>query len=149
MRITIRGKNLELTETIKDYINNKIGGLEKFSALGASAGENQESGGHSASIADVEVGVLNHHHRSGEIFTAATTLTFPKNHIRAEAQAEDIYQAIDEVRDKLEMNMTSQKKEYISRKHRAALVWKKIKGLSPLAWLKNEFRKGKRGKEKF
>lgn len=149
MRITIRGKNLELTESIKDYINNKIGGLEKFSSLGGAAGEGEGENIHSAAIADVEVGVATHHHKSGDIFTAAVTLTFPKNLIRAEAQAEDIYQAIDEVRDKLEINMSSQKKGYISRKHRAALVWKKIKGLSPLAWLKNEFRKGKRGKEKF
>lgn len=149
MRITIRGKNMELTEAIKDYINNKIEGLEKFSALGGSTGEGEEGGNHSVSIADVEVGVLTHHHKSGQIFSAVATLTFPKHRIRAEAQAEDIYQAIDEVRDKLEMNMTSAKKGFISRKHRAALVWKKIKGLSPLAWLKNEFRKGKRGKEKF
>lgn len=149
MRITIRGKNLELTEAIKNYINNKIGGLEKFSALGGFAGEKEEGVSHSVSIADVEVGVLTHHHKSGKIFSAAATLTFPKNLIRAEAEAEDIYQAIDEVRDKLEMNMTSQKKGYISKKHRAALIWKKIKGLSPMAWLKNEFRKGKRGKEKF
>ncbi|MDP3057105.1 MAG: HPF/RaiA family ribosome-associated protein [bacterium] len=149
MRITIRGKNLELTETIKDYINNKIGGLEKFSILGGSTGEKEESSSHSVSIADVEVGVLTHHHKSGKIFIAMATLTFPKHLIRAEAQAEDLYQAIDEVRDKLEMNIESQKKGFISRKHRAALIWKKIKGLSPLAWLKNEFRKGKRGKEKF
>lgn len=140
---------MELTEAIKDYISNKIGGLEKFSALGEYAGGNENESNHSASIADVEVGVSTHHHKSGNIFTAAATLTFPKNHIRAEAEAEDIYQAIDEVRDKLEMNMTSQKKGYISKKHRAALIWKKIKGLSPMAWLKNEFRKGKRGKEKF
>jgi putative sigma-54 modulation protein len=148
MRITIRGKNLELTESIKDYINNKIGGLEKFSALGGASGE-EEASNHSVSIADVEVGVATHHHKSGEIFTAAVTLTFPKNLIRAEAEAADLYQAIDEVRDKLEMNIESQKRGYISRKHRAALIWKKIKGLSPMAWLKNEFRKGKRGKEKF
>ncbi len=149
MRIIIRGKNLELTETIKDYINKKIGGLEKFFALGGAEGENIENNAHSVSIADVEVGVVNHHHKSGEIFIAAVTLTFPKHHIRAEAQAEDIYQAIDEVRDKLDINIESQKNGFISRKHRAALIWKKIKGISPLAWLKNEFRKGKRGKEKF
>lgn len=149
MRITIRGKNLTLTESIKDYINNKIGGLEKFSDLGGFEGENQNNLSHSVAIADIEVGITTHHHKTGNIYYAAATLTFPKNRMRAEAEAEDIYQAIDEVRNKLEINMMSHKKGYISRKHRAALVWKKIKGLSPLAWLKNEFRKGKRGKEKF
>lgn len=149
MRITIRGKNLELTGAIKDYVNSKIGGLEKFSSLNRFTEQKEAAGGHSAMIADVEVGVLNHHHKSGQIFSAAVTLTFPKHFVRAEAEAEDLYQAIDQVRDKLEMNIESQKNSFVSKKHRAALIWKKIKGLSPLAWLKNEFRKGKRGKEKF
>ena len=149
MRITIRGKNLELTEAIKDYVNNKIGGLEKFSSLGRFTDQKEDAGSHSATIADVEVGVLSHHHKSGQIFSAVVTLTFPKHFIRAEAEAEDLYQAIDAVRGKLEMSIESQKNSFISKKHRAALIWKKIRGISPLAWLKNEFRKGKRGKEKF
>lgn len=138
---------MELTEPIKDYINNKIGGLEKYSALGGDQGE-EDQGNRPVSIADVEVGVSTHHHKSGKIFTTSVTLSFPKNHLRAEAEAEDLYQAIDAVRDKLELNIESQKKSFISRKHRAALIWKKIRGISPLAWLKNEFRKGRRGKEK-
>lgn len=140
---------MELTEAIKDYVNNKIGGLEKFSALGRFSEKNEDSSAHSATIADVEVGVLNHHHKSGQIFSAVVTLTFPKHFIRAEAEAEDLYQAIDAVRDKLETSIESQKNSYVSKRHRAALIWKKIRGISPLAWLKNEFRKGKRGKEKF
>lgn len=138
MRITIRGKNLELNEGIKDYINEKIGGLEKSS-------EKIDA----ASIADVEVGVSNMHHKSGKIYTAIVNITVPKNLIRAEAEAEDLYQAIDEVKAKLEAELNSYKKGFISKKHRAALIWKKVKSLSPMAWLKNEFRKGKREKEKF
>lgn len=129
---------MELTEEIKDYVNEKIGGLERFS-------EKIDA----ASIADVEVGVSTMHHKSGKIYTAIVNVTIPKNFIRAEAEAEDLYQAIDEVKVKLEAELDSYKKGFVSKKHRAALIWKKIKGLSPLAWLKNEFRKGKRGKEKF
>lgn len=138
MRITIRGRNLELSNEIKDYINKKIGGLERI-------GKHADS----SAIADVEVGILTNHHKSGEIYTAIVTLTIPKNLIRAEAEAEDIYQAIDEVKDKLEEDLNTNKKSFITKKHRAALIWKKVRALSPLAWLKNEFRKGKRGKEKF
>lgn len=138
MRITIRGKNLELTEEIKDYINEKIKGLERFSEKI-----------NAASIADVEVGVSTMHHKSGKIYTAIVNITIPKNFIRAEAEAEDLYQAIDEVKAKLEADIDSHKKGFVSKKHRAALIWKKIKAISPLAWLKNEFRKGKREKEKF
>lgn len=138
MRITIRGKNLELTEEIKDYINEKIGGLEKFSGKIDAA-----------SIADVEVGVSTMHHKGGKIYTAVVNITIPKNFIRAEAEAEDLYQAIDEVKAKLEADINGYKKGFISKKHRAALIWKKIKAISPFAWLKGEFRKGKRDKEKF
>lgn len=138
MRITIRGKNIELTEDIKEYINQKIGGLEKISDRIDSA-----------SIADVEVGISTMHHKSGKIFTAMINLTVPNAFIRAEAEAEDLYQAIDEAKNKLEAELHSSKKGFISKKHRAALIWKKIKSISPLAWLKGEFRKGKRGKEKF
>lgn len=129
---------MELTEEIKDYIDKKIGGLERLSEyVDASA------------IADVEVGVASHHHKSGNIFTAVATLTIPKRLIRAEAEAEDLYQAIDEVKNKLEDDIDNSKKSFITRKHRAAIIWKKIRAISPMAWLKNEFRKGKRGKEKF
>jgi len=138
MRITIRGKNLELTEEIKDYINEKIGVLERSS-------EKIDS----SSIADVEVGVSNMHHKSGKIYTAIVNITIPKNFIRAESEAEDLYQAIDQVKAKLESELNSHKKGFISKKHRAALIWKKVKAISPMAWLKNEFRKGKREKEKF
>lgn len=149
MRITIKGRNLELTEDIKQYINDKIGGLEKFSALGESI---SEEGGdlHSTAIADVEVGIATRHHKAGKIYTARITLAVPKNVMRAESESEDIYQAIDEVKTRLEEDINNRyNKKSISKKHRAALIWKKIRSISPMAWLKNEFRKGKREKEKF
>ncbi len=149
MRIIIRGKNIDLSDEVKSYINNKIGGLEKFYQFDGLSGEEENTKMKSASIADVEVGISTLHHKSGEIYTAIVNLTFSKKNIRAEAEAKDLYQAIDEARDKLEASLNSQKKGHISKKHRAALIWKKIRGLSPLAWLKNEFRKGKREKEKF
>ena len=138
MRITIKGTNLELTDSIKQYIYDKIGGLEKFSALGGAEAADD------AAMANVNVGILTRHHKSGKIYRAEVNLTIPKSFIRAEAESEDIYQAIDEVRTRLEREIDGHKKEGISRKHRAALIWKKVKSISPLAWLKNEFSRGKR-----
>lgn len=139
MRILIKGTNLELTENIRQYIDQKIGGLEKFT-------EKIDS----ASVARVEIGITTKHHKNGPIYRAEVNLSIPGKHLlRAEAEAPDLYQAIDEVKLALEKEINKYKKSAVSKKHRAALIFKKIKSLSPLAWFKNEFRKGRREKEKF
>lgn len=144
MRITIKGTNLELTDGIRQHISEKIGALERFSAFGGKEAIND------ASIARVEVGIITRHHKNGPIYRAEVNLSVPNKYLlRAEAEAVDLYQAIDKVRTIMEKEIDRYKKGNISKKHRAALVWKKIKSISPLAWLKNEFRKGKREKEKF
>jgi putative sigma-54 modulation protein len=138
MRITIKGTNLDLTDGVKRYIYDKIGGLEKFK-------ENIDS----SSIVRMEVGLVTRHHKAGKIYRAEANLSLPGNLLRAEAETEDLYKSIDEVKARLERDIDRYKKGNITKRHRAALVWKKLKSISPLAWLKNEFRKGKREKEKF
>ncbi len=143
MQIIIKGTNIDLTDGIRSHINEKIGGVKKFFPT-------DNSGGVSApSIARVEVGLISTHHKSGKIFRAEVNLSMPGNFIRAEAESDDLYRAIDMVRSKLERELDGMKKGEVSKKHRAAVVWKKLQSISPVAWLKNEFRKGRRGKEKF
>lgn len=143
MQIIIKGTNLELTDGIRTHINEKIGGVKKFFPA-------DEKGGVSApAIARVEVGLISAHHKSGNIFRAEVNLSLPGNFIRAEAESDDLYRAIDIVRTKIERDLDGSKKGSASKKHRAAVVWKKLRSISPMAWLKNEFRKGRRGKEKF
>lgn len=143
MQIIIKGTNLELTDGLRKRIEEKIGGLKKFFSADEGGGEG------SSAMARVEVGLISAHHKSGKIFRAEVNLSFSGDFVRAEAESEDMYQAIDMVRDKLERELDGLKKGQASKKHRAALVWKKLRSISPLAWLKNEFRKGRRGKEKF
>ncbi len=134
---------MELTDGIRKHINEKIGGVKKFFP-------SDEKGGVGApAIARVEVGLISTHHKSGNIFRAEANLSLPGNFIRAEAEADDLYHAIDMVRVKIERDLDGLKKGDASKKHRAAVVWKKLRSISPMAWLKNEFRKGRRGREKF
>lgn len=143
MQIIIKGTNLDLTDGIRNHINEKIGGVKRFFST-------DNKGGVSApSIARVEVGLVTTHHKSGNIFRAEVNLNMPGNFIRAEAESDDLYRAIDEVRAKLERELDGAKKGDVSKKHRAAVIWKKLRSISPVAWLKNEFRKGRRGKDKF
>lgn len=143
MQIIIKGTNLDLTDGLRKHIDEKIGGIKKFFPM------DEKEGAGSLVIARVEAGLISTHHKSGKIFRAEVNLSLPGNFIRAEAESEDLYRAIDMVRVKLERDLDGLKKGDASKKHRAALVWKKLRSISPLAWLKNEFRKGRRGKEKF
>lgn len=143
MQITIKGTNLNLTDGLRKHIEEKIGGVKKFFPV------DEKNSAISSATARVEVGLISTHHKSGKIFRAEVNLSLPGKFIRAEAESDDLYRAIDMVRAKLERDLDGLKKGDASKKHRAALIWKKLRSISPLAWLKNEFRKGKRGKEKF
>jgi len=98
MQIDIKGTNLELTQAIKDYINEKIGGLEKFFDQILEA--------------RVEVGLTSKHHQKGKIFRAEANLEVPQKHIiRAEAEREDLYMAINEVKDELQIQLKKYKEK--------------------------------------
>jgi ribosomal subunit interface protein len=89
MKIDIKGTNMELTQAIKDYVNDKISGLEKFFD--------------NIIEARVEVGKTANHHQKGNVFRAEVNLEVPEKHIlRAEAEREDLYMAINEVKDELQ-----------------------------------------------
>ena len=98
MQIDIKGTNLELTQAIKDYINEKIGGLEKFFDQILEA--------------RVDVGITSEHHQKGKIFRAEVNLEVPQKYIiRAEAEREDLYMAINEVKDELQIQLKKYKEK--------------------------------------
>lgn len=95
MQIIISGRGFELTEAIKDYVEKKISGLDKF---------------HSKIIrAVVEVGMENHHHLKGKIFVCECKLEIPGNDAFASKQEKTLYKAIDKVRDYLEGELKKDK----------------------------------------
>lgn len=98
MQIEIKGTNLELTEALKDYVNEKVGSLEKFFDQ--------------ALIARVDVGLTTKHHQKGDIFYAEINLEVPqKNLLRAEATRDDMYLAINEAREDLERQIKKYKEK--------------------------------------
>jgi putative sigma-54 modulation protein len=98
MQIDIKGTNMELTQAIKDYVNDKIGGLEKFFDQILEA--------------RVEVGLTTKHHQKGNIFRAEANLEVPQKHIiRAEAEKEDLYMAINEVKEELQIQLKKYKEK--------------------------------------
>ncbi|MDO8509671.1 MAG: ribosome-associated translation inhibitor RaiA [bacterium] len=95
MQIIITGKGIDLTEAIKEYVEKKISGLDKF---------------HPGIIrASVEVGVENHHHLKGKIFICECKVEIPGNDVFASKNEKTLYKAIDKVRDYLELELKKSK----------------------------------------
>lgn len=135
MNIIIKGTNLELHEDLKAYVNEKIGGLKKFI-------ENENVSSESVT-ARIELAKTTHHHQQGDIYKAEVNLELPKKMIRNVVESDDIYKAIDEVKDGLKIMINEYKDERNSKIRKGARIIKKLKSISPLAWAKGEFKKFK------
>ncbi len=98
MRINIKATNLELTNAISDYVEKRVASLEKF------VDKNDES-----AIAQVEVGKSTKHHQSGDIFRAEINLHIAGKDLRAVAEKDNLYSAIDEAKDEMTREITSHK----------------------------------------
>jgi len=105
MKITIKATNLELTPSIRDYAEKKVESLEKF------LHPNEEN-----VLAAIELGLTNNHHKSGDIFRAELQLSdvATGEKFYAEAERDDLYAAIDEMKDKAERECLSWKKKKLS-----------------------------------
>jgi putative sigma-54 modulation protein len=92
MKINIKGTNMDLTDAIKDYVNEKIGSLDKFYD--------------NILEARVEIGLTTKHHQKGDIYRAEVNLEVPQKHLlRAEAVRDDLYLSINEVKDELQLQL--------------------------------------------
>lgn len=91
MKIIIKETNLSVNDAIKDYIEEKIGGLRKFIA----------EADFDLAVARVEIGRTTFHHQKGGIFRAEVNLSLPGRLLRAEAEKDDIFMAITAVKGEL------------------------------------------------
>jgi len=91
MKINIKATNLELTSAIKNYIEKKIGSLEKFLKKIEAQSEIE---------AYVEISKITRHHHKGEVFYAELNLNLPHKLLRLEEKSTNLYSAIDILKDK-------------------------------------------------
>ena len=119
MRITIKAKNLELTEELQNFIEEKIGSLKKFvKILKEERGE-----GKTLAEAFVEVEKETRHHKKGKIFKAEAQISLPGKILMAQARGEDLPGIVVKLKDALqqeikkyrlknkELNIRKQRKE--------------------------------------
>ena len=115
MNIKIRSKDFELTPAIEEYVDKKISSLEKF------------LGGEREILCEVELGKSTEHHKSGDIFRAEVNITSTNvGQIYAVSLEDDIYKAIDIVRDEAEREIVSKKNKKSTLFKRGALRLKNL-----------------------
>ncbi|MDO8495078.1 MAG: ribosome-associated translation inhibitor RaiA [bacterium] len=104
MKIILQAKNIDLTPSIKEFVDEKVGMISKL--LNDKDEELAE--------ARVEVGKPSRHHQSGFVFYAEINLKIGKQLLRATEEHLDLHTAIDAARDKIEMQLRKVKEIKIS-----------------------------------
>jgi len=90
MRIgNILATNMELTPAIRQYVEEKLSYLDELLPEDPSI------------MADVEVGKTTMHHQKGDVMRCEVNLQVPGELLRVEKTEEDLYKAIDKVKDHL------------------------------------------------
>lgn len=93
MKIIIKATNLDLTPSLNQYIETKIGGLSKFIKDTPLA------------EAFVEIGRTTKHHQKGSIFLAEVNLKLNGVNFRSQVEENDIRLAIDQVKGELQQEI--------------------------------------------
>ena len=96
MKISLKSTNLDLTPSLKTYAENKFGGLARLLQKYDSEG--------SADIR-VELARTTRHHHKGEVFMAEANLRLGGKTLRASEVSEDIREAIDAVKRKIQLEI--------------------------------------------
>lgn len=144
MKIVIKAKNLKLNQALKEFIEEKINSLEKFSKFFYTEKyfDHFFGKGKPRVEAWVEVGKTTLHHQKGPWFWAECQMRFPKRSLRATAQRENLKLAITEVKDELQRQLKQYKEKLMAQRKRRARVLKKELKLTPLArfWRKGRIK---------
>ena len=123
MNITLHGKNIELTEAVHDYVIKRVTNLEKLL-------KNIEERGGEVMVR-FDVAKTTNHHKAGVVFRADCSITIKGENFYASADSEDLYSAIDEVKENIfnDIHKNKDRKQTLF-KRGATSVKKMLKGLS-------------------
>jgi ribosomal subunit interface protein len=95
MTTNITYHGIESTPAITAYAEEKMQGLTKYFD--------------GIKHMDIEVGMSTHHHQKGDIFKCKVVIETLKEVIRIEKEEEELYKAIDEVKDHARLELSSLK----------------------------------------
>ena len=120
MNINIKTTSIELTPAISDYTNKRLAKIETLLETDSSA------------ICDIELAKTTGHHNKGDIFRAEIHIVGAGKNLYASSEQDDLYTAIDLVRDQIVSELTSEKSKRLTLIRRGgAKVKNIIKGFWP------------------
>ena len=122
MKIIIKTKNIELTDVVEEFINEKIMGLARFIKI---LQEEKVEKGKPLGEVFVEIEKETMHHKNGPFFKAKVLVHLPKKTIIAEAESEDLNSAITKVKDEMQQEIKKYKLRKIDLERRGARSIKK------------------------
>ena len=96
----IKTTNIEMTDAISSYVNKCISAFEKY----------VDPEDTSVSV-DVEIGKTTNHHNTGQIFRAEINFFVGGKTFRAVSKKEDLYAALDDVKDEMSRELNHDKKK--------------------------------------
>jgi ribosomal subunit interface protein len=102
MNINIKTKGISLTPSISDYADKRLAGIGKL------------LGGDPSFICDLELGKTSEHHHKGDIFRAEIHITGKGKDSYASAEDQDLYTAIDIMRDEITRELKASKGKRLS-----------------------------------
>ena len=118
MKLNIKATKTTLTPSLREYIEKKLVALDKLIA-----------GDNDLAMVRVEIGRTTNHHKKGEVYRAEIKISMGKTSLYAEASNEDIYAAIDDVKDEVMRELKSYKTKTSDKKKTGGRAVKKmIKG---------------------
>ncbi|MBM5789811.1 ribosome-associated translation inhibitor RaiA [Candidatus Parcubacteria bacterium] len=110
MRLTtLKATNMELTDAIRAYVDEKIEQLRRI------CGDFDP-----ADDLKMEVGKSTQHHAKGPYYHAEMHLVLPGKELRAVHEGEDLYEAIDNVKDQLRRQIKEYKDRLKDKSQRAS-----------------------------
>lgn len=107
MITTLHGTGIELTDAIRVYVEKKVMALGKFMPR--------------ATKVEIDIGMRSHHHNKGKIYYAEMEVYQPTGNLRVEREAEDLYKAIDKVKDHIKVELAELKNKKIDVRRRATV----------------------------
>jgi len=106
MKIIIKTKNLQLTNDLQIFVEKKIGSIKKFINI---LKEDTPKKGKTLAEIFVELEKETKHHRKGDIFLVKTMISLPGKSLKVSSRADDIFEAIVDVKDKLKIEIEQYK----------------------------------------
>lgn len=104
MQVKIKASKIELTEKLKDYIEEKANMLDKY------------FGSITVTNCDFEIAQEVGGQNNGKIYRAEMNIAVPGDLLRVEKSAKDIFKAIDKVKDHMPRSITKYKEKIRDKK---------------------------------